>query len=88
LQLAYLALASLLTLEVVRFSPNRFSKLLVYHLLNHDDNWLHMHTIEILELAVLLVICWLAKATIKHEIQVEKPDAAPEIESSADSIQA
>lgn len=69
LQLAYLALASMLVLEVVRFSPNRFSKLLVYHLLNEDESWLHIHTIELLELFVLLVICWLARTTIQQELE-------------------
>ncbi|MFO0943147.1 MAG: hypothetical protein U0930_20620 [Pirellulales bacterium] len=88
LQLAYLALATLLTLEMVRFSPNRFSKLLVYHLLYEDESWLHVHTIELLELAVLVVICWLARATIKHETQTEKFDSEGEVNANSDGIQA
>ncbi len=65
LQVAYLAFASLLVLQAVRFSPTRLSNVLVYHLLNEDEGWLHIHTIEVLELLILLVISWLARKTIK-----------------------
>lgn len=64
LQVAYLAFASLLALQAVRFSPTRLSDVLVYHLLHEDEGWLHIHTIEVLELLILLVISWLARKTI------------------------
>jgi hypothetical protein len=64
----------LLGLQVLRFLPGPLNGLLVAHVFTEEEGLLHMHIIEIVELATLCAISMLALATIRdHQPKVQEP---------------
>ena len=63
-KLSYYVLASLLLMQAVRFSKLGISKILAYHILDQNDTWLHLHTIEVFEIGCLCAIIWSARSSV------------------------
>jgi hypothetical protein len=58
---SYFALLSLLGLQVLRFLPGPAGAILAAHPITEEEGLLHVHYIELIELPILLFICYWAR---------------------------
>lgn len=67
---------SLLVLQVLRFLPGPISKLLLAHVITEEEGVLHIHIIELFELAGLVAISYRAWARSRGDVNRTAPDTA------------
>ena len=60
LRWAYFAFLSLLVFQFLRFMPGTMGRLLVTHIFTEEEGLFHVHTIELIELPILIIISYWA----------------------------